>query len=515
MVQGNLAAIYLQEKEYWNVMKKIVYGVFILALLVGAFLTGYLSGSGKSPEKNRAERQVLYYVDPMNPSHTSDRPGTAPCGMKMEPVYADAAPAGARAGKVPSSLPTGTVSISPEKQQLIGVRLGRAEKTPWTYTLRTLGKVAVDETRYFRLVSATDGWTKKIYPHSTGSLVKKGEPLISFYSRDFLTAQQSYFYALRTMDRLKGTPQENNEQLSLTGDQIRAAEEALLSLGMDEIQIREIARTRQAARDIILRAPITGFVLERNVFLGQRFERGTELFRIVDSARVWILANIYENEARYVRPGAAGIVTLPYDKKNFRAKVSDTLPFFDAASRTLKVRLELDNHGYSLRPDMYVDVQFPITLPAAVTVPAESVLDSGLKKTIFVCHGNGFFEPRQVETGSSLGGRVEITKGLMAGEQIVLSGNFLIDSESRMKMAANTMQVLSKTTRDEQKPKDPVCNMELNEKTARSMGLTVDYKGLTYYFCTEQCRQQFKKNPENYVEKPVPDQKPSSYTHSM
>ena len=155
------------------------------------------------PEKGTAsgaagESRILHYVDPMNPAHTSPEPGLAPCGMKMEPVYADGE------GQTPAaSLPPGAVKISPEKQQLIGVRVAVVEKAPYTHTLRTLGKVAVDETRIYRLNAFVDGWILKTFNNSTGSLVMKDEPLASFYSRDFLTAQQAYFYALDTLDRLK------------------------------------------------------------------------------------------------------------------------------------------------------------------------------------------------------------------------------------------------------------------------------------------------------------------------
>lgn len=483
-------------------MKKYIYGAVVLGLIVGSFWAGSWYSAGKSPKENTSGKRVLYYVDPMNPAHTSDRPGNAPCGMAMEPVYADAATSDNPDRKNLSTLPPGTVSIPPEKQQIIGVRMGQVQKSPWTYNLRTLGRVAVDETHFFRLVAATDGWTKKLFPNSTGSLIKKNQALITFYSKEFLTAQQSYFYALKTMDRLKQTPSESNEQLALTSEQIRSAEESLQTMGMDDIQIREIASTRKSTRDIILRAPITGFVLSRNVFLGQRFERGTELFRLVDSSRIWILADIYENEAPNIRPGSVARVSVPYSKHVFHAKVSDTLPLFDATSRTLKVRLEMDNPGYALRPDMFVDVEFPIRLPAAITVPVEAVLDTGLKKTIFIVQGNGFFEPRQVETGSSHEGRIEITKGLMAGERIVLSGNFLIDSESRMKMAAASMQAAARMQPAEQVIKDPVCGMDVNERSAKAAGRISQYHGMTYYFCSDACKHRFEQTPENYQMQP-------------
>ena len=186
-------------------------------------------------------------------------------------------------------------------------------------------------------------------------------------------------------------------------------------------------------------APTPSFIIARNVSPGQRFEKGTEWYRLADLSQVWILADLYENEAEYIRPGEKVQVTYPYQKRNFQATVSQVLPQFDPTTRTLKVRLEMANPDFALRPDMFVDVEFPITLPPAISVPVDAVLDSGLKKTVFIERGDGYFEPRQVETGWRLGDRVQVLNGLQPGEKIVVSGNFLIDSESRMKLAAAGM----------------------------------------------------------------------------
>ena len=168
---------------------------------------------------------------------------------------------------------------------------------------------------------------------------------------------------------------------------------------------------------------------------GLRIEKGSELYRIVDLRRVWILVDLYEKDIGRIRPGGTARVLLRQQQKVYQAKVSEVLPQFDAASRTLKLRLEADNPGYCLRPDMFVDVEFPVTFPSMLNIPAEAVLYSGLRKTVFVDRGNGLFEPREVETGRQFGGRVEIVKGLREGERIVSSGNFLIDSESRTDLA--------------------------------------------------------------------------------
>jgi YHS domain-containing protein len=271
---------------------------------------------------------------------------------------------------------------------------------------------------------------------------------------------------------------------------------------MTDHQLDEIMRTKQGGDQVEIRAPESGFVLVRNITLGERFLRGTELYRIADLSHVWILADIFENESTYLRPGVQVKVTHPTEHKTFHARVSNVLPQFDPATRTLKMRIEVDNPGYSLRPDMFVDVEFPITMPATLSVPSDAVLDSGIKKTVFVDRGNGFFEPRTVETGWRLGDRTEITKGLMVGERIVVSGNFLIDSESKMKMAAAGMQMASPAPVGASRVMDSVCGMEVDKTLAQEHRLAVDYGDKTYYFCTDECKGKFVKSPGSYVGRP-------------
>jgi Cu(I)/Ag(I) efflux system membrane fusion protein len=279
----------------------------------------------------------------MNPAHTSNKPGLAPCGMKMEPVFADAlAPSGSANGA--PDMVSGALKISAEKQQLIGLRVARVEQRSGTRTLRALGKVALDETRVFRVSAAVDGWVRSAGPVVTGSIVQKDEVLATFYNRDFLTAQQTYLYALNTMDRYKDA--ESAEQLKLTKAQMQASEENLEFLGMGPAQVQEIARTRQIARNIELRSPVAGLVLARNAFTGLRFERGSELFRIAELDHVWVLADVFENEAQDFQPGTMARVTLLSPKRTFEAKISQALSQFDSATRTLKVRLEAENPGY-------------------------------------------------------------------------------------------------------------------------------------------------------------------------
>ena len=395
-------------------------------------------------------------------------------------------------------LPPGTVKVSPEKQQMIGVRVGLAERGGTTHTIRTFGRVAADENRIHRVVAPVEGWVVDLEGGTTGSLVAKDQILCKIsgrdiFNRDIVSGQQAFFLALNTLDRKK-SDHASEEQLAVAAQQVLVAEKNLMAIGMTETQIRELERTRKPAREIEIRAPVAGFVLARNVSPNLRFDRNPELYRIADLRRVWILADIYENEAVYFKPGIQARVTLPQQKKTFQAQVSRVLPLFDAATRTLKVRMEMDNPGYTLRPDMFVDVEFPIQLPPAVTVPVNAVLDTGLRKTVFVDRGHGFFEPREVETGWRLGNRVEITKGLAPGERIVTSGTFLIDSESRMELAAE-----GKTG---SLAKDPVSGMDVSIRKAEKAGLNSTYQQKVYYFTSAENRARFEQNPSRYLDKP-------------
>ncbi len=394
-----------------------------------------------------------------------------------------------------SAMPSGTVAISPQKQQLIGIRMGRVEAKPITRTIRLLGKVAADETRIYYIDATVDGWITQTFANTTGSLVKKDETLAAFYSPEFLSASQAVLYALGSKDRIRSRNNPNRgrqDQIAQFDVNLQQYKDSLRNLGMGDLQIQEMIETRKYMENINITAPADGFILVRNVSPGYRFEKGTELYRLADLSRVWILADVYEREAECFQPGVEAQVILPYRKQTYVATVSEVLPVFDAVSRTLKVRLETDNPGFILRPDMFADVELPVTYPPMVSVPEDAILDSGFKKTVFVYRGNGFFEPREVETDRHIGDRVEIVKGLEAGEEIVISGNFLIDSESKLELAASGMyETLSK---------DPVSGLDVSVNKALKGGMKSSFKGKTYYFSSGESKAQFEKDPEQYIQ---------------
>ncbi len=215
--------------------------------------------------------------------------------------------------------------------------------------------------------------------------------------------------------------------------------DGLRNMGVSNSQLRAMAKRRELVQDIQVQSPVDGFVLKRSISPGLRFDRGFEFYRIADLNRVWILADVYRDQLPFIRRGASARITAAGTAGALPATVSLSEPIFDETTQTLKVRLEAANPKLALKPGMFVDVEFPVDLPLALAVPADSIVDSGLRKTVFVDHGNGYFEPRVVETGRRIGDDVEVTKGLVPGERIVISGTFLIDSESRMKTGDKPM----------------------------------------------------------------------------
>jgi RND family efflux transporter MFP subunit len=419
-------------------MKNAALSLVLLGVLGAGFLAGswYNQRERVSAASLRA-RKILYYVDPMHPAYRSDKPGLAPdCGMQLEPIYADGeqqVAVGADKASV-SGIVAGAMNVSPEKQHLIGVRVSQVEKRSAIERLRLYGRVAPDETRVYRIDVGIDGFMRDISTVTTGSHVRKDEWLATFSAPEVRSPIQGYLVALDVLDRTSRKDADDQASIDLASTSVQQTMDRLLTLGMSSVQIEEIRQTRQVPPTVKITAPADGFVVARNISVGQKFERGHELYRIADLRRVWILADVFGPEAEYVRPGMVAHVSLPGRRRSLDAKVSrDVLPQFDATSQSVKVRLEADNPYYLLRPDMFVDVDLVLNLPPTIAIPAEAVLDTGLKKTVFVERGAGVFEPREVETGWRFGGRVQILNGLVPGDRVVVSGTFLLDSESRLR----------------------------------------------------------------------------------
>ncbi len=413
-------------------MKRIIAIIALAVLLAAGSFAGGTWWADRSGAARASAHAATVYTCPMHPDYRSDHPGDCPiCGMRLTAVPADATTDGDAAAR---TLPHGAVQVSPERQQAIGVRLGVVSRLAATRRLRTTGRVVADENRTYPIVAALSGWIRNVESIATGDVVKKDQVLASFFAPDpqFEMAQQSYYASLDMLYREAGTERQAHDS-GRALELLERVADGLRNLGVSNPQIREMAKRREVVHDIRVVSPVDGVVLKRGISSGLRFDRGFEFYRIADLNRVWILADVYRDQLPFIRRGASARITPAEESHVLSATVSPSEPIFDEGTLTLKVRLEAANPRGALKPGMFVDVEFPVHVPATLVVPADAIVDSGLRKTVFVDCGNGHFEPRLVETGRRIGDDVEVTKGLEAGERIVVSGTFFVDSESRMK----------------------------------------------------------------------------------
>lgn len=367
--------------------------------------------------------QILYYQDPKQLTYRSDQPGVNPeTGNTLVPVFEPAS--------------TGLVMIPTDKQAWIGLKTGVVEIRAGVETVRANGRVVVDETRVTRVQTRLEGWIEKVHVDFTGRLVKKGEPMLTLYSPELLASQQEYLLARKARETMEHSPVPgvnhfNASMLEVSRTRLEH------HWGMSGADIEELERTGKPRRAFTLNAPAGGFVMTRNAYAGQMAKPDMELYTLADLTRVWIVADIYESDAGQIRLGQSAMVEPAYAPgRRFQARITNILPQVDAETRTLKVRLEADNKDFFLRPDLYVNVDFPIASAAHLSVPEDAVIDTGNSQTVYLDRGEGRFEPRRVQVGERATGRVEILSGLQAGDRIVVSGAFLVDSESRMRSGA-------------------------------------------------------------------------------
>ena len=423
-----------------------------------------------------AERRVLYWQDPMHPQYTSDKPGKAPdCGMDLVPVYADQqakpAPQAERKvlywtdamnpgskydkpGKAPDGMdlvpvyeespvpqqeaPKGALRITPEKQQLIGVQYGVVEARAVSKTIRAVAQLTYDETRITKVHSRIAGWIERVYVDFTGQLVKAGQPLLTVYSPDLVATQDEYLLALRARDNLGDS--HFRDVADGANSLLEAARKRLELWDISDQQIAEVEKTRKPVTALTLYSPVSGFVTARNSYGKQRITPETELYAIADLSTVWAIADFYEYEARDVQLGQeVALAVSAFPGRSFRGKVTYIYPQLDNSTRTLRARVELPNRDFILKPDMYATAELKIDYGRRLCIPQEAVLDSGTEQVVFVALEGGYFESRKVQLGDRIDNQVIVLGGLKAGEKIVTSGNFLIDSESTLKSALGGM----------------------------------------------------------------------------
>ncbi len=375
-------------------------------------------------------RRILFYRSPMDPTVRSDKPAKDAMGMDFVPVYEDEA--GRSSGPAVSG--RAVVTLAPERRSLLGVRSEEVREMRIEKSLRAVGRVTADERRLAHVHTKFEGYVERLYVDFTGMLVKKGDPLLSIYSPDLMATQQEYLLALRAQRQLGNSqiPSVAQGGASL----LEAARERLRLWDIREADIVELARTGTVRRTLDLYAEVTGYVIQKNVVQGMRVMPTDTLFDLADLSRVWVMADVYEADLPTMRLGMPADVTLSYvPGKTWRGSVTNVAPTVDEKTRTIKVRVEVDNRDGALKPDMFADVQLRTDMGTGLVVPDSAIIDTGDRKLVFLDRPDGAIEPREVEVGMRIPEGYQVLRGLAKGDRVVTSANFLLDSESSLKSA--------------------------------------------------------------------------------
>ncbi len=374
------------------------------------------------------EKDILYYRAPMDPTYISPKPGKSPMGMDLVPVYAGEETFGA------------TVKINPSTVQNIGVRTAKVVKRDLEQNIRTVGRVDYDEAKVGLVQTKFNGWVEKTYVNTTGQKVNKGDVLLEIYSPQLVTAQEEY---LDTYRRLKDAEKENRvSAIENLKSNLMSTRKRLENFDISNEQMSKLEKSNVAQKTMALRSTFTGIVEQKHVQDGMEVKPGMKLYSISDISNVWVYADIYEYEIPWVQEGSKATMTLSYiPGKKFLGKVEYIYPYLDSKTRTLKVRLSFPNKDNMLKPGMYSNVNISsVPVRGATAVPVEAVMYSGMRTLVFIALGDGRFAPRDVIVGIESGdGYYEIKEGLEAGEDVVTSAQFLLDSESKLQESISKM----------------------------------------------------------------------------
>jgi membrane fusion protein, copper/silver efflux system len=387
------------------------------------FVAVYAEASSQSGEK-----KIAYYKDPMHPWYTSDKPGKAPdCGMDLVPVYEGDSDAKG-------------IKIDPTTIQNIGVKVEDVMKRKLNRVIRTVGEIDYDERRVFSVNSKVMGWVEKLYVDFTGKLVRKGEPMMELYSPELVTTQEEYLQALNYQNKLRESSVEEAKKGS--DDLIQSARLRLLNWDIPESEIRALEQRGAPKKTMTIYSPADGIVMEKMVRPGQNVMAGMELYKIADLSTVWVLADIYQYELAWIKTGQSVDVELSYlPGKSFKGTITYIYPYLSEETKTAKVRVQAHNTAsIELKPDMFATVKIvsPLSIEAVV-VPDQSIIRSGERNIAVIALGGGYFDPREVKLGVQSEGYVQVLDGIKEGEKIVISSQFLIDSESNLKAVISQM----------------------------------------------------------------------------
>ena len=448
--------------------KQIWFTAIVMVLIGGA--GGYWLADQQMPMQSKAEQKaeakakILFYRNPMNPAITSPVATQDEMGMDYIPVYVDAAHV--------SSDSSGTVTINATVVQNIGVRTIAATLTTLSRTVRTVGRVTFDEKRVTRLHPKYDGWVEKMFIDRTGEKVSKNTMLMSIYAPQLVATQEEYLLALNNAHMLKDSPfpDVRDGAKSL----LRSARERLQLLDMPPHQIQKLKERRKVMKAVHIHSPFDGIVMNIGAREGQRITPDTELYMVADLTRVWVIVDLYEDDLPWVREGdTAEMQVAGIPGRTFSGVVSYIYPYLEAKTRTVKMRLEFDNPELALKPDMFANVTVKAGKQIdAVIVPSEAIVRTGEHEQVYVQRSPGKFEPRRVVVGIDSNGQAQILEGLDAGDIVVSSSQFLIDSESKLKEA--TAKMLEATQATHAPAEMDMKDMNMNGMDMKNM----DMKGM-------------------------------------
>ncbi|MGM9451977.1 efflux RND transporter periplasmic adaptor subunit [Legionella bozemanae] len=409
--------------------------VLILGIVLGRWST---EATNKKTSMTKEEKKPLYWIDAMEPTIHYPGPGKSRMGMELTPVYADEHPN------------DGTVQISPVVINNLGIRLAPVVQSDLAKQIDTVGYVEPNENKIGHIHTYADGWVKNLVVKTLGETVKKGQLLLQYYSPQLVTAQEEYLIALESKNPVL----------------INAAYKKLQSLYISEQQIQEIKTSHKANQLVAIYAPQDGIVAQLNIREGMRVTPDVEIMSLVDLASVWMIAQIFEEQANWVHVGDCAIAKISaFPNQQWKGAVEYIYPQLDTTTRTIKVRFRFENSDNQLKPNMYVSIVI-LTQPKAnvLHIPLEALIRSSQGDRVIVALGQGRFEVRPVTVGMESENQVEIISGLQRGEQVVVSGQFLLDSESNLKAGLERLQ-----TPNQQKK---------NQKSSASSNTSVEGVGI-------------------------------------
>ncbi|SFK72481.1 membrane fusion protein, Cu(I)/Ag(I) efflux system [Nitrosomonas aestuarii] len=403
----------------------------ILILIATALASGYWWGSSQqkispsdSPGTAQSDRKILYYRNPMGHPDISPVPKKDSMGMDYIPVYEE---------ELLSEV--SVVNISTEKVQKLGVRTETIGQRTLTRTIQAVATISVNERLLYTVAPKFEGWVQQLYVNTTGQKVKKGEALMDVYSPELIAAQHEYLIAAKGMHWVSESHPEVQARME------RLSENALQRLynwDISEIDLRTLQREGKTNQYLTLRSAASGIVIDKSAIQGKRFLPGEVLYQIADLSRVWVLADVFEQDLSMVRLGQVAKIRFDtYPDKIFSGKVTFIYPTIAPETRTAQIRIELPNNDNLLKPAMYGRVEISSTHGEnkALAVPNSAILDTGTQKWVLIAIDEGRFEPRTVILGIQTDDYTEVLEGVEAGESVVTSANFLIDAESNLKAA--------------------------------------------------------------------------------